>query len=189
MSEEYAELPPALGSVIESDRGSLPFALVHGEALVAAAAWGLAESGVTLIDLPTTWEAIREAGEPLVLHDALCPMTPPAFLANCVTTSLERGAVVVGVRPVTDTVKTAAEGLVGQTLDRADLVTVTSPIVLPAEVVAALDELGSTDFAVLATTLAARFPVLTLEAPAEGRRVASVDDVALLEALTRPSGH
>ena len=35
------EPPPALGAVIEEGRGSLPFALIHGEALVACA-------GVTL---------------------------------------------------------------------------------------------------------------------------------------------
>lgn len=178
----------ALGSVVESDRGSLPFALVHGEPLVAAAAWGLGESGVTVIDLPTTWEAIRDTGEPLVLHDALCPMTPPAFLAHCVETSAARGAVVIGVRPVTDTVKTVADGFVGATLDRSGLITITSPIVLPGEVVAALDGLASTDFGVLASTLADRFPVVTLEAPPEGRRVASREDVLLLEALSRSAG-
>ena len=40
-----------------------------------------------------------------MLHDALCPMTPPAFIAECVARAVERGCVVVGVRPVTDTVK------------------------------------------------------------------------------------
>lgn len=188
MTEEYADPPDALGAVVEVDRGSLPFALVHGEALVAAAAWGLGESGVTVVDLPTTWETIRGTREPLVLHDALCPLTPPAFLAHCVATSVRRGAVVVGVRPVTDTVKTVVDGFVGETLDRSGLVTVTSPIVLPAEVIAALDALPATAFDVLASTLADRFPVITLEAPPEGRRVASLDDVRLLEALTRPVG-
>ena len=61
---------------------------------------------------------------------------------------------------------------------------VTSPIVLPASVVAGLDGLASTDFAELAADLAARFPVVTLEAPAEGRRVGDEDDVRVLEALT-----
>ena len=63
---------------------SLPFALIHGEALVAAAAWALGEAGVTPIDTGTTWEALVDAEEPFVLHDALCPMTPPEFIAACV---------------------------------------------------------------------------------------------------------
>jgi 2-C-methyl-D-erythritol 4-phosphate cytidylyltransferase len=186
--DDYADNPPALGSVIETERGSLPFALIHGEALVAAAAWSLGESGVTPVDFSTTWAAIQEAGEPFVLHDSLCPMTPPAFLAHCVELAEERGAVVVGVRPVTDTVKTVTDGLVGETLDRTALLAVASPIVLPVEVVAALEALPTTDFAALAEELSRRFPVLTVEAPAEGRRVATPEEVRLLEALTLPTG-
>lgn len=177
----------ALGAVVESDRGSLPFALVHGEALVACAVWALGDSGVTPVDMPTSWEALRHSGEPFVLHDALCPMTPASFLAQCVATAVSREAVVVGVRPVTDTVKTVEGGRIGATVDRDGLISVASPIVLPAPVVGALDHLPSTDFAELASLLAARFPVVTLQAPPESRRVASADDVRLLEALTTPS--
>ena len=39
------ELPPALGIVLDQDRGSLPYSLIHGEALVACAAWALGEAG------------------------------------------------------------------------------------------------------------------------------------------------
>jgi len=185
-TDPYDVAPPALGSVVETDRGSLPFALIHGEALVACAAWALGEAGVTPVDVGTTWEALVESGEPLVLHDALCPMTPAGFLAECVVTSEERSAVVVAVRPVTDTVKQVEDGYVGTTIDRDELVVVTSPIVLPPQVVEALHGLPSYDFAELAAALAARFPVVTVEAPPESRRVGSLDDVRLLEAQTRP---
>jgi 2-C-methyl-D-erythritol 4-phosphate cytidylyltransferase len=47
------ELEPALGTVVEEDRGQLPYALIHGEALVAAAAWALGEAGVTPVDTGT----------------------------------------------------------------------------------------------------------------------------------------
>lgn len=175
----------ALGVVLEADRGSLPFALLHGEALVACAAWALGEAGLTQVDLGTSWEALVEAGEPLVLHDSLCPMTPADFLLACVERAVGSGAVVVGVRPVTDTLKTVdAEGVVGGTVDRDAMLQVTSPVVLPAAVVAALDGLPSTDLASLVAHLAGRFPVVTEEAPAEGRRVADEQDVRLLEALT-----
>ncbi|GAB7002867.1 hypothetical protein JCM18899A_03380 [Nocardioides sp. AN3] len=179
-------ISPTLGTVIEGERGSLPFALIHGEALVGCAAWALGDAGVTLVDHGTAWAALVEADEPVVLHDALCPMTPASFLVECVRVSEARSAVVVGVRPVTDTVKQIEDGYVGATIDRDGLVVVTSPIVLPAEVVASLEGLASYDFATLAGMLAARFPVVTLEAPPEGRRVGSLDDVRLLEALTRP---
>ncbi|WGL53101.1 2-C-methyl-D-erythritol 4-phosphate cytidylyltransferase [Nocardioides sp. BP30] len=170
--------------MVEADRGSLPFALIHGEALVACAVWALGEAGVTPVDFTLPWEAVVEAGQPYVLHDPLCPMTPASFVARCVTEAVARDVVVVAVRPVTDTVKIVADGLVGDTLDRSELVEVTSPIVLPASAVARLDELPSGDFATLAAQLATRFPIHTLEAPAEGRRVADLDDVRVLEALT-----
>ncbi len=181
------ELPPALGSVLDDDRGALPYALIHGESLVAAAAWALGEAGVTGVDLGTTWEGLASAEEPFVLHDPLCPMTPPAFIAECVARALERGCVVVGVRPVTDTVKTVTDGFVGETVDRDDLVAVASPIVLPATVVAALDGLPSTDFVALVAELRRRYPVELVEAPPSARRIGSVDDLRVLEALTASS--
>ena len=166
------------------DRGSLPFALLHGEALVACASWALGEAGVTQVDLGTSWEGVGAADEPFVLHDALCPMTPPSFIASCVARAVETDAVVVGVRPVTDTVKRLAGDVVGETVDRSTLVTVASPIVLPASVVPAMGDLSVSDFAALVDALRADHRVELVEAPAAGRRVASEDDVRLLEALT-----
>jgi 2-C-methyl-D-erythritol 4-phosphate cytidylyltransferase len=171
---------------VEAGRGSLPFALVHGEPLVAAAAWAMGEAGVTLVDLGTGWAAVQRSGAPFVLHDALCPLTPPAFLAACVAHAEESAAVTVGVRPVTDTVKELDGDRVGATVDRTTLLQVVSPVVLPVSVVAALDGVPSTDFAELVAHLAARFPVETLEAPAQARRVADEADLRVLEALTAP---
>lgn len=164
----------------------MPYALIHGESLVACAAWALGESGVTAVDATVAWESVVEAGEPLVLHDALCPMVPPRFIASCVARALEEDSVVVGVRPVTDTVKALTDGLVGDTVDRSGLLAVTSPLVLPASVLRTLASPPGSDLAGLAGELAAAgHRVITLEAPAEGRRVESPDAVLALEALTR----
>lgn len=175
---------PALGTVLADGRGSLPFALIHGEALVACAAWALGEAGVLPIDDGTPWEAVVSAGEPFVLHDPLCPMTPPEFIAHCVARALERSCVVVGVRPVTDTVKVVAEGVVGETVDREGLVAVAAPVVLPPSVVADLGGLPTQDLVELVATLRSRYPVELVEAPPAARRVGSEDDVRVLEALT-----
>jgi 2-C-methyl-D-erythritol 4-phosphate cytidylyltransferase len=78
--------------------------------------------------------------------------------------------------------------VLGATHDRADLLQVVSPVVLPASVVAALDGIPTTDFAALVADLATRFPVETVEAPAETRRVADESDLRMLEALTTPAG-
>jgi 2-C-methyl-D-erythritol 4-phosphate cytidylyltransferase len=152
---------------------------------VACAAWALGESGVELVDASVTWAGLVDSGEDLVLHDALCPMTPPAFISACLEQARASGDVVVGVRPVTDTVKVVADGRVGETLDRDDLLAITSPLVLPAQVLARLDRRPVTDLAqAVADLAAAGHRVAPVPAPSEGRRVASVQDVLVLEALT-----
>ena len=185
------ESTAALGTVVEAGRGSLPFALIHGEAVVAAAAWALGASGVTPIDLTTPWDEVVAHEQPFVLHDSLCPMTPPDFIAACVRTAVESGRVVVGTRPVSDTVKRVHEDAdgtrVGATLDRDALVAVCSPIVLPAAVVAALDADSideGADFTTVVADLSGRFEVQLVEAPSAARRIVDRDSLAVLEALT-----
>ncbi len=152
---------------------------------MACAAWALGESGVEIVDATVTWAGIVESGEDLVLHDALCPMTPPAFVAACLEQARASGDVVVGVRPVTDTVKVVTDGRVGETLDRDDLLAIASPLVLPAHVLARLDGRPVTDLAqAVADLAAAGHRVATVPAPSEGRRVSSVEDVRVLDALT-----
>ena len=188
MLQDLYDVPAALGTVVEAGRGRLPFVLLHGESLVASAAWALGEAGVTLVDASVTWAGIQEAEEPFVLHDALCPLTPPAFLATCVRRTLAADAIAVGVRPVTDTVKRLDGQLLADTVDRETVWTVASPIVLPARVVAALDAMPTGDFATLVDEWSRTDwgPVLLVEAPPEGRRVHDPDDVRLLAALTTP---
>ncbi len=179
------EDPRSLGLVLDAGRGSLPYALVHGESLVACAAWALGEAGVDIADASVPWSGLVESGEDLVLHDSLCPMTPPSFIAACVTRARETGAAVVGVRPVTDTVKSLADGFVGETVDRESLVAIVSPLVVPAAMVAALAGSPDIDLARAVRDLAAAgHRVETALAPPEARKVSSVEDVRLLEALT-----
>ncbi|GAA3646482.1 hypothetical protein GCM10022237_02440 [Nocardioides ginsengisoli] len=184
---------PVSGIVVEEGRGALPFHLIHGESLVAAAAWAAGEAGVDLLDQTVSWDLVVELEQPLLLHDPLCPMTPPEFLRHCAERAAVADRIVVGVRPVTDTVKEAHGETLGATVDRESLVAVCSPVVLPAGVVADLlggdGRLPSTDFVALVTTLRERYGdgrVALVEAPPTARRVASADDLALLEALTDP---
>lgn len=189
---ERPDLPDSLGAVLEQDRGSLPFQLLHGESLVQCAAWALGEAGITPLDVTTGWDSVRESDEPLVLHDACCPATPPWFLAACVDEAVEHDAVVVGVRPVTDTVRERGpgpeDGLLGSRVDRDELVTVASPVVLPAGVVAGMADAPSTDLVALVDALRSEHPVRLLEAPAEGRRVSGDDELEVLAALTDREG-
>lgn len=192
IDDAYDEAQPALGVVPVEGRGSLPFALVHGESLLAAASWALTTAGAELYDLSVAWEQVREAGRVLVVHDPLCPLVPASFLAEAVEECRRSGAVVVGCRPVTDTVKQVSgvedDGTLrlGATLDRDALVMVASPVVLPATVVEALaEEPDVRDLPALVTALAARFPVRQLPAPPLGRRVADEAELEVLAALSR----
>lgn len=193
----YDETPAPLGLVPVEGRGSLPFALVHGESLLAAASWALTTAGAQLYDLAVPFAQVRDRCRDedvdLVVHDPLCPLTPVDFLVDAVDLARSTRAVVVGVRPVTDTVKeydARPDGVVrlGATVDRDGLVALASPVVLPAAVVAALDDLPTDDLLGLVVDLSARFPVRHLEAPALARRVTDVDDLQVLAALSATRG-
>jgi 2-C-methyl-D-erythritol 4-phosphate cytidylyltransferase len=177
-----------VGVVVERDRGSLPFALLHGEPLIAWAAAAMGEAGVQLLDLTTPWEAVREAGLPLVWHDALCPGAPPDLIAACVRRSAQRQAVVAAVTPVTDTVKELLDGpgvpVVGPTLDRRALRHLASPLVVPAAVVATLDDWPDGDLATALAGLRRSHAVELHEAPPSAMRVHDVADLARLAAIT-----
>jgi 2-C-methyl-D-erythritol 4-phosphate cytidylyltransferase len=182
--DEYDEVQ-ALGWVPLEGRGSLPFALVHGESLVAAASWAVGEAGVQLFDV----SVLRDSERPLLLHDPLCPLTPADFLASCVQACLDSGQTVVGFRPVTDTVKQHSPDSVGvtlgATLDRAALREVTSPVVMPAAILRQVEELDATDFPALVAHLAQLGEIKWRQAPAVARRIGSVRDLTVLEALSR----
>ena len=166
----------------------MPFALIHGEALVACAAWALGESEVDIVDASVPWAGLAESGDDVVLHDSLCPMTPPDFIRACVERARETGRPVVGVRPVTDTVKVVTDGFVGETVDREGLLAIASPLVIPAEVAAVIDHPSHDLARAVVDLVAAGHQVETLVAPPEARRVSSVEGVRLLEALTDPRG-
>jgi len=178
--------PIALGVVPDEGRGSLPFALVYGEPLIAAATFAVEGADITVVDPRTVWEAVVETDLPLVIHDPLCPLTPSQFLGDAVDVALETDQVVVGVRAVTDTIKVDLGDRLGETIDRSTLREITSPIVLPARVVADLSELPSGDFAAIVAALES-FGVRELDAPAMSRRIRTAEDIPVLEALGRPS--
>ena len=75
--------------------------------------------------------------------------------------------------------------MVGGTHDRDGLRRLASPLVVPTDVVAELDDWPSTDFRAALADLRRRHDVALVMAPAAARRVRSSEDLAALEALTR----
>lgn len=164
-------------------RGSLPFSLIHGEALVSATTLGLQTAGVDMCDATVDWAQIQASGRGVVLHDPLCPMTPPEFIRR-VLEEASSGAVAVGVRPVTDTVKQTEGSVLGRTVDRESLRQACSPIVLPASVVRELADWPRGAFEEIVAVLRERWPVRYVDAPALAGRVDSEEAVRVLEALS-----
>jgi 2-C-methyl-D-erythritol 4-phosphate cytidylyltransferase len=186
--DDLDDMRTAVGWVPVDGRGSKPFALLHGESLVAVASWALGEAGVELLDFTAGWEDVRSRDAAFVVHDPLCAGTPASFLTEAVTAAVEGDVVVAGVRPVTDTVKVVDAGVLGETVDRAGLLAVTSPVVLPASVVAALTTPPPVeDLADLVAALRTDHEVVFLEGPPQGRRIVDESDLRLVEALAAGS--
>ena len=162
----------AVGIVPVDGRGSMPFALLHGESLVAIASWTLGHAGVELLDMGTSWSQVAEREAPFVVHDPLCPAVAVDLVVTAVETSLATGSVVAAVL--------ADEAGEGEGDDaRRDVV---SPVVVPAAVVAELDDWPDLDdVPAWVESLRSRWPVTFLEAPANARRVAGEDDLAGLD--------
>ncbi|HSV41683.1 MAG TPA: 2-C-methyl-D-erythritol 4-phosphate cytidylyltransferase [Nocardioidaceae bacterium] len=116
------------------------------------------------------------AGGAYVVLDPLCPLVPVDFVADLVARVVDTGVAHVGVRPVTDTVKVMHDGLVGGTVDRAALVQLAAPVVLPEPV-----EVAGT----LAELVATLDEVVLVEAPALARRIGDRSDLELLAALAQ----
>ena len=167
-----------------------PLPRLRGEPLSAHVRRAAVAAGVqVLAEASAAWSMSRRTGLPVVLLDPRCPLTPAEFIA-ALTARVQDGArdrVQVGVRPVTDTVKQVHGDVVVETVERASLLVVTSPVVLPASVadeldVAELDVAGLRGgLAALVSMLRSRFAVDLLEAPSIGRRVTEPVDVLLLE--------
>ncbi len=150
----------AVGVVPTEGRGSLPFALLHGEALVTIASWTLGHAGVELLDFGASWAEVAEREAPLVVHDPLCPAVTVDLVVTAVETCLASGTVVAAV---------LAE----------DTESVVSPVVLPAAVVGELDDWPDLDdVPAWVASLRQRWPLTYVEAAADARRVRSEDDLA-----------
>lgn len=139
-----------------------------------------------VLPLTTWWERLTaRPARPLVVHDALCPLVTADFIETVLGRAAARPDVpVVAVRAVTDTLKAVVDGRIAGTIDRDLLVTVTSPVVVPAALLAdPAQPPPVTDGAALVAWLRERGEVDLVRAPSLGRRIEDVRAVRLLESL------
>jgi 2-C-methyl-D-erythritol 4-phosphate cytidylyltransferase len=166
---------------------------LHGEPLAAramAAFAGWCESvlvGPGGLDPSLPLGELCAGADRMVVHDPLCPLLTPAALARCAADQLP-GVAVVGIRPVTDTVKRVEGAWLRDTLDRDGLAVLASPVVWGADLVAPLSQLLPTagdlaDLSGLVTALAGLCTLRGVEVPSAGRRVGDPEDLALLTVM------
>ena len=132
------------------------------------------------------WWAGRGSAADLV-HDALCPLAPPALLREVAQTvdqghEPDLGHGVAAYRPVTDTVKTARDGRIEGTIDRDRLGIVVAPVLIPSGVGRG-EPAPPLDLARMVDGLRERTTVDLVRSPSLARRVHDLGSVALLECV------
>lgn len=121
-----------VGVVFDADPVS--FQLLRGEPLLRYAAVALDEADIAPVPASGVLGA-EPTGMTVIFHDAACPLLDPATIVRLADLAEDTGQVVVGVRPVTDTVKRLADGpgdYLGETVDRDALQALAAPVVVPA---------------------------------------------------------
>jgi hypothetical protein len=168
----------SLGGTLLVDRAlSLMSSMCDALVIVSGSSDGSAieaSTGAEHLRLPADDPVLRRrisAAAQVVVHDPLCPLVPAEFVRGMVAHAGSR--VVVAVRPVVDTIKATDNGLVSGTVDRDRLRVVSSPVVVPADVLQQLPELGAAlaDLSVLVSALRATSDVELVMAPSAGRRI------------------
>jgi len=168
-----------MGIVVTEGRADL-IARLGGDALLSSARAVLTQAGTARGSTDLAWPSVQALGTTVVLHDPLCPLVAASVLAGAVADSAT-GQVIVGSRPVTDTVKAVTHETVQGSVDRELVVEIASPVVLPPAVVAGLSDWPAvSDFPALVTSLLERFPVRFVEVPPLGRRVTDEDALFVL---------
>ncbi|MFI5273409.1 MAG: 2-C-methyl-D-erythritol 4-phosphate cytidylyltransferase [Ktedonobacterales bacterium] len=122
----------------------------------------------------------------VLVHDAARPLLTSALVSRVVTAAATTGAA-VAVEPVSETIKRVERGIVVETLSRAELAQLATPLVLRADLFDALVR-DTADWSALPATLVARalasgIAVQTVTIDGESFAVTSVADLAVAEAL------
>lgn len=112
-------------------------------------------------------------GDGHVVVDERCPGLSVEAVRQLVEQAGD-GRARLGVRPVTDTVKRLRDGVVVGTVDRAGLVQIASPLVVPEAYGAPVGDSIEAMVSVIGE-------VELVEVPVVGRRLAGVDELRVLE--------
>ena len=190
-----------LGLVVDSRDDPAPRLRLRGRTLVEHALDVLASvPGVqaAVVGSGSRRVATLAADEPwrprapgvLIVHDPRCPLLPAEAIGHCLAELAAAGpqAAVIGVRPVTDTIKEVVDGAVVDTVDRDALAALASPVVVGPGLLDRLSEhlprAGDlADLSAVVEALAEAGTVVPVQVPSSARRVTDQEDIELLECL------
>jgi 2-C-methyl-D-erythritol 4-phosphate cytidylyltransferase len=126
---------------------------------------------------------------PVLVHDPLCPLTPPEFLRSVVADGAGAGASpAMAFRPVTDTVKIADDVRIRGTVDRDTLAALSSPALLTRELLERARAAGAgrpplRDVTALLAWMRRHGEVELVRAPSMARRVDDESAVLVLQCV------
>jgi 2-C-methyl-D-erythritol 4-phosphate cytidylyltransferase len=205
-------MPEVLGVVPLVERGPLVFARFRGRALFLSAVDALSAAGaepimvlvgpgdlsraehelaaypaVELVEGPAEHTRVADAAsasQVAVIHDPLCPLVSAPALRRMLR-SREPATVTLCVLALVDSVKAVREGFVEESLDRDSLRVLSSPLIMPADLLREVPDLGATLSrpTALAEWLDGRSAVHLALAPLMSQRAEDLSSLAVLELI------
>jgi 2-C-methyl-D-erythritol 4-phosphate cytidylyltransferase len=205
-------MPDVLGVVPLVDRGPIVFARFRGRALFLSAVDALSAAGaepimvlvgpgdlsraehelaaypaVELVECPaehTRVVDVASASQMAVIHDPLCPLVSAPSLRR-ILRSWEPATVTLCGLPLVDSVKAVREGFVEESLDRDSLRVLSSPVIMPPDLLREVPDLGATLSRPTALTewLDGRSAVHVALAPPMSQRAEDISSLAVVELM------
>ncbi|CAN5216317.1 hypothetical protein BH24ACT12_BH24ACT12_17230 [soil metagenome] len=194
-SEQAGGAPRVVGVVVAPDRGGPGWWRLHGVRFLDHAVKALSEvpgCDVVVVDeahgtRELSVSRMASGYDVVLVHDPLCPLVPASTLSACAA-AFGASGVLIGVLPVTDTVKSVVGDVIASTLDRDALRLLAAPVAFATSWVPALERRlpharDLHDLARLFDVLGALTTPVPVEVPSLARRVADAEDITVLECL------
>ena len=159
-------------------------AIVLAEEIVASKVAAVVTGGATRAEsVRAALEEVPETAVVVLVHDAARPLVDDAIIERVIAPLAEGFEGVVPALPLADTVKRVARGLVAETVDRSDLVTVQTPQAFDAAALRAayrdVDLAEATDCASLVEARGGRIRIV--EGDPRLLKITTTADLALVE--------
>lgn len=185
--------PGHLVAVVPEDRAAQTLDLLEQATKASGATWGtnVARGGAERhLSVQNGLAVMPEWVDTVLVHDVARPLTPATLFTEVAHAVQTRGNGVIPVLPIVDTVKrVTSDGLVGETVDRSNLVRSQTPQGFPREaLIAAYDRINDEYTDDAAVFQAAGFRVTTVAGSERALKLTTQHDLQLLEWMLTSGG-